>query len=267
MIGRTNVGGASVRIKVKNYSILPVSGQNNDIALVNGVTVNNAYIQPQSPSSPLEGDVWIQTGWESNVYLQFESVRVYLTTCKQYTSGAWAVVPDWYVYIKPTGWIRARLYIIKDGVPTGSPSISSRKWKQTTSSTVPSGSSSVTQNTGYYSISHQNTASSGGEMASAGLCTPNFNAGQYSRVYVDMSSRSSYANCERYVAIANYGDSAVQASTPYAYKVISTAQSLTRTQTTVDITQTDNPCCVYLGMNVYYNNNTAAMNVYQLYLE
>ena len=264
--GVQEVGTASgaLQINIANYSALPASGDTNDIALINDVAINNTYLQPEEPSSPSEGDVWIMTGWQGNVYLQLDIAKIYLTTCRQYVSGAWVVISEWYVYT--TTWVRARLYLIQNGQMTGAQTLSVRKWKQTSGSTVPSGSTTFSQEEDYVYVYQKNTATSAGEYASVGLCTPNFNAGQYSEIYIDMSSSSSYSSCERYLAVASYGSSYVKYHT-YAYKDLTTATTEARIQSTVTITQTDDPCCVYFGMNVRNNGNTTGAKIYTLYLE
>lgn len=253
-----------VNIDVANYSVLPATGSQNQIALINNNDINNVYLQPEEPSSPAEGDVWIMTGWKGNVYLEFDVVKVYLTTCRQYVSDVWTVIPEWYVYI--ASWTRARLYLIQNGRFTGAQAFATRKWKQSSGSTTPGGTTSLTENSDNVEVYHENTSTSTGEHASAGICTQNFNAGQYSQIYVDLTSTSSYSNCERYVAIARYSDSYVKFS-PLAYQNLSTATSQTRTTATVDITHTDDPCCIYMGMNVRNNHNTSHMWIYTLYLE
>lgn len=251
-------------IDIANYSVLPASGKKNQIALINSTTINDVYIQPTAPASPTAGDVWIKTGWAGNVYLQFDVVKIYLTTCWQYVSGAWTIIPQWYVYI--TAWTRARLYLIQNGVFTGAQTFSTRKWKQSSGSSTPPGTTTLTQNSDNVYVYHKNATSTAGEYGSAGICTPNFNAGQYSRIYIDMTSRSSYQNCERYLAIAAYSDSYVKLS-PYAYKDLTTTTTEARGQYTVDITQTDEPCCLYFGMNVRNNGNITWARIYTLYLE
>ena len=259
------VGTASgASINIANYSVLPATGVRNQIALINDTAINDVYIQPKEPDSPSEGDVWIMAGWSGNVYLQFDVAKIYLTTCRQYVSGAWTVIPEWYVYT--TAWTRARLYLIQNGVFTGAQTFTTRKWKQESGSTTPSGTTQLTQNSDHVYITHTNTSTTTGEHASAGMCTPNFNAGQYSQIYIDMTSRSSYQSCERYLAIAKHSDSYVKFN-PYAYKNLTTATTETREQYTVDITQTDEPCCLYFGMNVRNNSNIAWAKIYTLYLE
>lgn len=255
-------GGATVDIA--NFAVLPATGIKNQIALINDVEINDVYIQSNEPSSPTEGDIWIMTGWDGNVYLEFDVAKVYLTTCRQYVSDTWVVIPEWYVYT--TDWTRARLYLIQNGVITGAQAFAARKWKQTSGSSVPSGTITFTQNADNVYVYQKNTATSAGEYASSGICTQNFNAGQYSQVYIDMASSSSYASCERYIAIARYTDTYVRFS-PLVYKEVTSATALTRTQTTVAITQTDDPCCVYIGMNIRNNGNTSTMYIYTLYLE
>ena len=38
-----------VKIDIANYAVLPASGKQNQIALVNNVSINNVYIQPAAP--------------------------------------------------------------------------------------------------------------------------------------------------------------------------------------------------------------------------
>lgn len=259
------VGTATgVNIDVANYSVLPATGSENQIALINNTTINDVYLQPKEPTSPVEGDVWFMTGWEGNVYLQFGVIKIYLTTCRQYVSGAWTVITEWYVYT--TSWTRARLYLIQNGQITGAQSFTSRKWKWHSSTSTPAGTLTFEQRTDHVYLHHKNTSTTSGEMGGTGICTNNFNAGQYSQIYIDVSTASSYQNCERYIVIASYNDSYI-ALNPFAYQDISTATAEARTQHTVPITHTDDPCCVYYGMNVRNSGNTATAKIYTLYLE
>lgn len=251
-------------IDVANYSLLPASGKLNQIALINNTVINDVYLQPSEPVSPSEGDVWIMTGWEGNVYVEISILKVYLTTCRQYISGAWTVIPEWYVYTN--AWTRARLYLIQNGQITGAKSFASRKWKWHSGSSTPAGTLTFEQRADHVYLHHKNTSTTSGEMGGTGICTDNFNAGQYSQIYIDVSTASSYQSCERYIVIASYNDSYI-ALNPFAYKDISTATAEARTQHTVPITHTDDPCCVYYGMNVRNSGNTATAKIYTLYLE
>ena len=251
-------------IDIANYAILPASGQQNQIALINSTTIGNVYIQPKEPSTPSEGDIWILTGWDGNVYLTFDVVKIYLTTCRQYISGAWVIIPEWYVYIN--AWTRARLYLILNGVITGAQSFSTRKWKQSSGSATPPGTTTFTQNSDNVYVYHKNDSTTAGEYASAGICTQNFNAGQYSKIVIDMTSKSSYANCERYLAVAPHSDSYVKLN-PAGYSDLTTTTTETRAWYNAQITYTSTPCCVYFGMNVRNNGNSTWARIYTLYLE
>lgn len=252
-------------IDIANYVALPASGQQNQIALINSNTIGDVYIQPEEPSSPAEGDVWIMTGWSGNVYLTFDVAKIYLTTCRQYVSGVWTVIPEWYVYTNT--WTRARLYLIQNGVITGTQTFSARKWKRDSGSSTPPGVLTFTQYDSYVYIYQKNDATSAGTYRSTGICTPNFNAGQYSTVYLNMTSKCSYnSSNNRYVAIARYSDSYVSLN-PIAYKVCSSSNSEVTGTYSATITQTDDPCCVYIGMDIQNNGNIAWCKIYNLYLE
>lgn len=275
MLGRTNTGGGnSIHLNIRNYAVLPATGRRNDIALINNNPINHVYVQSGTPSSPEEGDVFFRVGRGGNVYFWFKPVAVGISTCQQYlrTGGTdeepeytWTVIPEWYMYMAD-GWKRGRLYLILDGEMTNAQTFTARKWKQTSGATTPPGTTAFSQESGYVRIYHKNDSTTAGEYGAAGITTPNFGAGQFSKVFIEMASSSSYADCERYIAIADYNDSYIKLN-PYAYKDITTATSETRTQTTVDITYTDNPCCVYVGMNVRNNGNISTIKIYTLYLE
>lgn len=66
MIGRTNVGGGKVEVKVKNATVLPASGRQNDIVVINADTVTETMLSNDEPASPVEGMVWLKCGGKSN---------------------------------------------------------------------------------------------------------------------------------------------------------------------------------------------------------
>lgn len=245
-----------------NYSVLPATGAKNDIAIINGSTVNNTYVCPTAPESPAEGDVWLRTGWSGRTYLQYGKILVYLTSCKQYVSGSWVVIPTWYVYI--SSWVRGRYYLIQDGV--AQVTFTTKKWKETSGASTPGGTTSYTTGSGYVQVYHKNTSTNAGEYGCAGIISPQFNAGQYSEIYVSTRSTSSYSSCDRRVHVLRPGDSYVTQA-PLAGGVLSTANSWTNKDVTYSITQTDDPCVVYFGMNVRNNGNTTTLQIYNCYLQ
>lgn len=261
MIGRTNVGGGSVRININNYTVLPVNGRQNDIALINNVAINNIYIQPTQPT-PSEGDVWVKSGWDGNVYLQYGIVKVPLTTCKQYVSGAWTVITEWYVFT--TQWTRARLYLIQDGSDVGAYPLSVRRWSIYGLDGLGGSGSVVTYNQGssYALVSYSPSTSTNGTYGAGGICTANFNAAQYSKICLDI-----YQNGRVGYLSVNASDSTYANTTGYA--VFETISTGLRRLEEFTISQTDTPMCVFFGVQSYRNDGwiTGTARIYNLYLE
>ncbi len=259
------VGTASgtASIDVANYSILPATGSQNQIALINDTAINDVYIQPEEPDAPAEGDVWIKTGWAGNVYLQFDIAKVYLTTCRQYVSSAWVIIPEWYVYT--TAWTRARLYLIQDGTVTGAQSISTRRWRVSGMDGLGGTSSgsvlSFTQGSSYATLSFRGSTSTNGTYGAGGICTPNFNAGQYSKACIDL-----YLNDQPGYLVVNESDDTYAYTTTIAYSQVAAAA---RRVFELEISQTDTPCSVFFGVQAtrYNGWTTATCRIYNLYLE
>ena len=262
--GVQSVGTASgASINIANYAVLPATGVRNQIALINSNTINDVYIQPEEPESPAEGDVWIMAGWSGNVYLQFDVAKIYLTTCRQYVSGAWTVIPEWYVYT--TAWTRARLYLVQNGAATGAQAISTRRWRVSGMDGLGgTGSGSVlsfTQGSSYATLSFQGSTSTNGTYGAGGIWTPDFNAGQYSKACIDL-----YLSGQKGYLVVNESDDTYAYTTPIAYADVATGS---RRVFELSITQTDTPCCVFFGVQaVRYNGwSTATCRIYNLYLE
>lgn len=250
-----------IKIDIANYSVLPATGKQNQIALMNAAQINDVFIQPSAPATPAEGDVWIKTGWSGNLYLQFDVAKVYLTTCRQYVSGAWTVIPEWYVYIN--AWTKARLYLIQSGTDVGVYPLSTRRWTHSSLDGLGGSGSTVnyTQGDSYATLQYVPSTSSNGAYGAGGICTQNFNAGQYSKICLDVYQ----AGRPGYLTVNEYDKSNLNTS-PYAYSTISTGA---RRLEELAITQTDTPCCVFFGVQSYRNDGWTYGNsrIYNLYLE
>lgn len=102
MFGRTNAGGGGVSMnyKVVGGTSQPSNPDANTIWVKSANEITSYRFSPVQPSGASEGMVWIKTGTSGSVILDIPkeaTVRLYLTGCSQYISGAWVNV-DAYIY-------------------------------------------------------------------------------------------------------------------------------------------------------------------------
>ena len=245
----TRRGGGKVEVKVKNATILPAIGKQNDIVVINANTVTEAMLSNDEPASPVEGMVWLKCGGMSYAYVVFGNMKVYITSAVQYVSGAWVVLGEWYVH-DGTQWNRGRVYIFKDGADTGFVTLSKNggtfyptenpyRWQGQTGS----GAATFNVTCGHYNFAQFSTLSFRCTWSTGGGAQWGFTCG----VYI--------------ISVGGSIDQAFAASSRSASRTDST------TITTLPITYSDVLCDVLFQAKTEKNGNIGKFQFYDVYLD
>lgn len=268
--GEPSVGTASLspQITAVNYSVLPATGKQNDIAIIGGQTVTDTIISPDEPSTPSEGMVWIICARGGNTFLQINNIKIYLTSAKQYVSGNWVVV-RFYVH-NGTQWEVGRVYLIQDGAVTGFATFTRKNlpWKSGGST---GGNMSVTY-TGTDVPKKLSIMCSSGSNSNTfgafGIETNLFNCGEYSRLcYRAIWTNAGGAN-------ACFTISMIPTSASYVLQNNIAGQqynSVNSDSTTIiklPITYSNVEHKIFIGASaVGWKDNTSSFTIYDLFLE
>jgi hypothetical protein len=262
MLGRTNVGGGFANIKAKNYTILPATGRQNDIAVLNAAPITDTVISITEPQTPIEGMVWIQCAFGGTCYLNIGNIKIYLTSAKQRVSDAWVILTDWYCYNNDQ-WVRGRVYLVREGSLVTEDSMVEYTLKLNSDTSTALTVTSNTRDPLYYAI--KNTNSSGhnglrGFRSAAGAW------GMYSRLVVELSTSSSALSSKTYLTIIPTSSTFVTEN-PVVNNNFGGSPT-TRVTHTIEIpTPYSEPCYVYLGMTCAYNGNIKNFTIFNVYLE
>lgn len=111
--GASSGGGVSMNYKVVGGTSQPSNPDVNTIWVKSAKEITSYLFSPVQPSGASEGMVWIKTGTSGSVILDIPkeaTVRLYLTGCSQYISGAWVNV-DAYIY-QSSAWAQFGTAII-----------------------------------------------------------------------------------------------------------------------------------------------------------
>lgn len=177
-------GNAALAFSVNNYSTLPDTGAENEIAVITSASMTGWKVQAEAPTSPTEGLVWIDVGEGSPAPIQLDNVQISPIRAYQYVSGSWKSL-DAYVRVGSswTQFSRAKLEIFTDGVintnvtdivydPHGGSSLDGTRLKvRTTASNAEgyAGTSSKINVSSYKSLCVQITCGSADSTCSYGL--------------------------------------------------------------------------------------------------
>lgn len=272
MIGRTNVGGGSARINIANYAILPASGRDNQIALINSTEINDVYCQSTVPDNPVQGDIWIVVATTGKAYLQFDTIKFFITSIRQYDNGAWTYIGAWYVW-QNNNWITGRLTLIENGQFTGQAGITfaSRMWAK--SGRTIAGYATVTQEATCVQLDYYNTKSTSDTNGYGGMCSSTFDAGTYSIIHIESRSKWDGSNdsAQRIdIMISQYNATNPDTSAIVYYTLKSNPTSANQwydANVDIPITYTPGEFCLYLGALTLYYNRHHYTEVFNLYLE
>lgn len=262
MIGRTNVGSGFVNVKAKNYTVLPASGRQNDIAVINGAPITDTIVSIDEPQSPTEGMVWIQCAFDGTCYLDIGNIRIYLTSAKQWVSDAWVVLTDWYCYNNDQ-WVRGRYYLLREGSFVSPDSLVEYTLKLDSGTSTSLTVTSNTRDPLYYALKNSNSS---GHNGLKGFRSAAGAWGMYSRLVVELSTSSSALSSKTYLTIIPASSTFVTENPVVNYNFGGNAT--TRVTRTIDIpTPYAEPCYVYLGMTCAYNGNIKNFTIFNVYLE
>lgn len=273
MTGRTNVCGKGINLNIKNYAILPASGSNNQIALINSTAINDVYYQSTVPDNPVQGDVWIVASVTGTAYLQYDSIKISIASIRQYDSGAWTYVSPWYVW-QNGSWITGRLTLIEDGAFTGESGITftSKMWAKSTFTTA--GTATMTEEADCIQLDFYNTSSSAGSNGYAGICSSEFDVGQYSNIHFEGRFQWKFSGSDAKqgadLMVNNIGATNPNIDALVYYTFMSNpASSDTWYPFNVDIpvaSSTSN-YVLYIGITGRYSNRHHYIQVFDLYLD
>lgn len=120
--GKVNVstaGNAALNYSVFAYAdvgSLPVSADENTLAIISSSEVNLAYFQPDEPLTPETGDVWFVTAFSSlrefNALKEGALMVNPTAVAKQYNGASW---DDVNAYIYQTGWQTLEFIVYSNG--------------------------------------------------------------------------------------------------------------------------------------------------------
>lgn len=266
-------GGGSARINIANYAILPASGRDNQIALINNTAINDVYLQSEIPTTPTQGDVWIVVSVTGTAYLQFDSMKISIASIRQYDNGVWTYVSPWYVW-QSGSWITGRLTLIEDGAFTGEAGITftSKMWAKNGFTTV--GTATMTEEADCIQLDFYNTSSTAGSNGYAGICSSEFDVGQYSNIHFEGRFQWKFSgtdvNQRADLMVNNIGatNPDIDALVYYTFMSAPTA-SETWYPFNVDIpvaSSTSN-YLIYIGIIGRYSNRHHYIQVFDLYLD
>ena len=272
MIGRTNVGGGSARINIANYAILPASGRDNQIALINSTEINDVYCQSTVPDNPVQGDIWIVVTTKGTAYLQFDAIKFFIASIRQYDNGAWTYISAWYVW-QNNNWITGRLTLIENGAYTGQAGVTfeGRQWAKSGRTTY--GTISLTQESDCIQLEYKNTKSTNDTNGYAGICSSTFSVGTYSNIHIEARFKWGAANSADQCAdlmVNNYNATNPNTDALVFYDFITNPSSSNTWYNYVkDIPVADSTAefCVYVGIMGLYYNRLHYIQVFNLYLE
>lgn len=263
VVGREIVQAESPQ--AKNYTTLPPNGNENDIAILNGVTVTNTVLQRSTPSNPTEGTVWITTDKGGNITITLNSIKVQLSSAKQYTNGGWKVLEDWFVH-NGNKWVRGRVYLIKEG-NYELVTMSSKTLKKNSDTLTASVVTDI-NSTNPIDFKIRNTASSTGVRGCVGLAsdTRKF-ASKFKNMYVDLqTATTSTPGISGTNLCILSSDSTYVTQKPLANVFLDVSNRSRFTQV-VNINESSDNCYVYIGLTANNNSNSNMVRIYNLYLE
>lgn len=264
-------GGGTVSIEAVNYSVLPSTGKQNDIAVIGADPITETVISIDQPSTPVEGMIWFKTSTSGDCILIIGNVKIHLSSANQYINGSWVLLSNWYVYVM-NKWVRGRLYLIQDGKITNVSgiTISARTWVKSGKALY--GTANLTQQEDRVRVDYQNTRSSGGSVDGyGGMCTSEFEIGGYSSLHFDGRFQWTVGNASE---LADIMISKYNAQSPDA-DAIAFSNLITNTTSNVwysvekdvAISPSTGNYCVYIGTMCLYYNRHAYTEVFNLYLE
>ena len=272
MIGRTNVGGGSARINISNYAILPASGHDNQIALINSTAINDVYCQSTVPDNPVQGDIWIVIATNGTAYLQFNAIKFYIASIRQYNNGAWGYIGSWYVW-QNGNWITGRLSLIDNGAYTGQAGITfeSRMWAKSGYTIV--GTASISQETDCIKLTYKNTKSTSDTNGYGGICSSVFDVGAYANLHLEArfewTATNSTAQCAE-IMVNNYNATNPNQNALVFNSLVTSPSSSNYwyyRDVDIPITSSTGDYCIYLGCMCLYYNRYAYAEIFNLYLE
>ena len=265
------VGGGSLRINISNYSVLPLTGQNNQIALINSTAINDVYCQPTVPDDPVQGDIWMVTTTAGNAYLHFNDITIYIASIRQYDNGAWSYVYAWYIW-QNSNWVTGRLTLIENGAFTGQGGVTfaGRLWEK--DGTAIPGYVTLTEQSDCIQLQYNNTATTSSFGGYAGICSSAFTVGQYSNIHCEArfqwNSTGAYSNQRADLMVNHYnaGHPEIDALVFYNFLSNPTVAIWHSFVTDTPISSSTEEFCIFIGI-IGRNNRVHYIQVFNLYLE
>jgi hypothetical protein len=270
MIGRTNVGGGSARINIANHAILPASGRDNQIALINSTAINDVYCQSAVPDNPVQGDIWIVVTTKGTAYLQFDTIKFFIASIRQYDNGAWTYISAWYVW-QNNNWITGRLTLIDNGAYTGQAGITfaGRQWAKLGRTTV--GTVTVNQLADCIEVDYLNTKTTSDTNGYAGICTSSFDVGAYANIHCEARFKwSATGDAQRAdLMINNYNvtNPEQNALVYYTFKTNPSSNTWYYYDADIPIPESTASFCIYIGVLGLYYNRHHYIQIFNMYLE